>query len=134
MLKQVLYYLLLATTTVRFVDMIYLLAKDSTNLPVPVLVVTTLMVLYGIALIVRKFVGNVLLKQLMIFYMVQTVMIVFNLSYIAVACPLRISAAETFVVGTFLDIIVNFAVIYLCSRQMRSHYFVVTELTTDRHV
>lgn len=137
MLKQVLYYLMLVTTTVRFVDMIYLLAKDNTNLPVPVLIVTTFMVLYGIYLVVRKFLGNILLKQLMTFYVIQTVMIVFNLVYFSIASPLQVSILETVAIGTFLDIIVNASVIYLCTKQMRSHYFAVTQpvaATSNRHV
>lgn len=122
LLKSVLYYLLLLTTTVRFADMIYLLAKDSTNLPIPVIAVTSLMILYGIFLGVKKFVTTIRMKQMLHFYLVQTGMIVFNLIYVAAFCPLRVSAVETVIVGTFLDVLVNAGLIYACLRQMRSFY------------
>lgn len=114
------YYLLLLTTGVRFADMIFLLSKDSTNLPVPVIVVTSAMILYGIALGVTKFISSVRMKQLTVFYGIQSAMIAFNMIYIAVACPLRISGAETLVVGTFLDLLVNVSLIYVSYKRMRS--------------
>jgi len=118
----VLYYLLLFTTTLRFVDIIYLLAGKTTDLPLPVILVTTAMVLYGIVLIVRKFVGTILLKHLQTFYLVQTAMIVFNIAYIALMSPLDISAVEFLVVGSFLDLIVNACILFACNRQMHRRY------------
>lgn len=135
MLKSVLYVLLMATTSVRFIDIVYLLLKDRTNLPVAVLAVTSAMIVYGVFLLAKKFISKVTLKQLMYFYIIQTVMIAFNLFYIAIFCPLRISAAETFIAGTFLDILVNCAVIHLCTKQLRSRYFaIVDSAILNRHV
>lgn len=127
MLKSVLYYLLLLTTSVRFVDIIYLLAKDSTNLPTPVIIVTSAMILYGVFLVVKKVISTVRLKQLVTFYTVQTGMIAFNLIYVAVRCPLQISASETLIVGTFLDILANIGLIYLCMKQIRSFHLPVVQ-------
>lgn len=123
LLKSVLYYLLLLTTSVRLIDMIYLLAKGSTNLPVPVIAVTSAMLLYGIALIVYRFIATVRMKQLVTFYSVQTLMIAFNLVFVAAACPLRMSAAETLIVGTFLDLLINAGLIYTSMKRMRSFQF-----------
>lgn len=120
MLKSVLYYLLFLTTAVRFADIIYLLAKDRTNLPPAVIIVTAAMVLYGFALIFKRFIGHIRLKQFAVFYSVQTAMIVFNITYMAVTCPLTVSAAETLAVGTFLDIIVNCGILIACARQIKS--------------
>lgn len=120
------YYLLLLTTGVRFVDMIFLLSKDSTNLPVPVIVVTSAMILYGIVLGVAKFASSVRMKQLAAFYMVQSAMIAFNMIYVAVACPLSISGVETLIVGTFLDLLVNVGLIYASRKRMRSFQLPVT--------
>lgn len=122
MLKSVLYYLMFITTAVRFVDMIFLLTAGSTSLPIPVIAVSSAMILYGIVLVVKKFVSNLRLRQLMAFYMVQVVVVVFNLSYIAAFCPLQISVAETCVVGSFLDLIVDAGAIYACMKYMRSAY------------
>lgn len=136
MLKSVLYYLLLLTTAARFIDMVYILSRSSTNLPVPVIVVTAAMILYGVVLLAKKFIGNILLKSLMWFYMVQILMIVFNLVYVSIVCPFQISTAETIIVGTFLDIIISGFAVYMCSKQMRSHYFTVagSAATSNRHV
>lgn len=120
MLKSVLYFLLLLTTSVRFVDLIYLLAKDNTNLPIPVVIVSCIMVLYGIVLGVQKFIGSVRLRQLMNFFILQSGLIAFNMIYVSVATPLKMDAAEMLAVGTFLDLVVNGAVVYLSMRQMRS--------------
>jgi len=119
LLKTVLYYLLLLTTTVRFIDIIYLMTRQTTNLPIVVLIVSTAMVLYGIVLLVKKVVGNVRLKQLTMFYMVQSVMIVFNLSYMAIVSPLKATGLETLIVGTFLDLLINCGIIYMATKQMR---------------
>lgn len=136
MLKSVLYCLLFASTTARLADIVYLLVNKKTNLPVAVIAVTIVMILYGIVLLVKKVVGNVTLKQLMAFYVVQTVMIAFNLAYVAIASPLRVSMAETFIVGTFLDILINCCIVYFCMKQIRSHYFAVAQPVTsaNRHV
>lgn len=120
MLKTGLYYLMLLTTTVRFGDMIFLLTKDNTNLPVPVIAVTTAMILYGIGLAFYRFIGTIRMKQLVTFYVMQTAMIAFNLLYVALFCPLQMSAAEILVVGTLLDLIVNIGLIYVSMKRMRS--------------
>ncbi len=135
MLKSVLYCLILAMTSARLVDIIYLLATHNTNLPVPVIVVAFAMIVYGICIVVRKFFANVTLKQMMAFFMIEIVAIVFNLSYVAVASPLRISVPETLLVGTFLDIIVNCGVVYFCAKQIRSRYFAIAQpaVTSNRN-
>jgi hypothetical protein len=122
LLKTILYVMLFFTTTARLADMLYLLATDSTDLPLPVLAVTAAMLLYGMYLIVRRFLGNIRLKQLMGFFVAQTGVILFNIAFTAVTSPLQIGLADTLLVGTFLDILVNACVIYFCVRQMRGGY------------
>lgn len=135
MLKKILYGLILAVTAVRALDMVYLLIKGSTNVPVPVLAVTGCMIVYGSILLIRKLFVNVTLRQMMAFFVVASIAIVFNLTYVAVACPLSISAAETLVVGTFFDIMMNLIVIYAATKQLRSHYFAIAQpvASTNRH-
>lgn len=125
MLKSVLYGLLLATTTLRLADVVYLIAKGNSNLPAAVFIVTGAIVAYGIALLTKRLGGNVTVKQFMLFFSLQAVAIIFNLSYVAVACPFRISAIETVAVGTFLDILIGLGAVYFCVKQIRSHYFEV---------
>lgn len=136
MLKQVLYSLILAITVIRSTSMGYLLIKGKTNVPVLVLGVMLCMILYGIFLLVKRLFANVTLKQMMAFFMVESFAIIFNLIYISVNCPLSIGPLETLVVGTFFDIIISLAVIYFCTKQIRSHYFAVAEpaISSNRHV
>lgn len=136
MLKQVLYSLMLAITVIRAACMGYLLIRGGTNVPFLVLAVMSCMIVYGIFLLVKRLFANVTLKQMMAFFMVESFAIIFNLIYISVTCPLRISTLETLVVGTFFDIIINLAVIYFCTKQIRSHYFAVAQpaVPSNRHV
>ncbi|MGI6402995.1 MAG: hypothetical protein ACOX0K_02000 [Oscillospiraceae bacterium] len=125
MLKSVLYYLLLITTSLRLVDVIYLLTATNSCLPGIVFAVTSAMILYGIVLVVKRFVGSVRLSQLMAFYLVQIFAILFNLIFVAVTLPVKVTLAETLVVGTFLDILINCVVVYLCMKQRRSRFITV---------
>lgn len=136
MLKQVLYSLILAITVIRSAGMGYLLIKGETNVPVLVLGVMSCMILYGIFLLVKRLFANVTLKQMMAFFMIESFAIIFNLIYISFNCPLSIGPLETLVVGTFFDIIISMAVIYFCTKQIRSHYFAVAEpaVSSNRHV
>lgn len=136
MLKQVLYAIMFVVTTARFADIVYIIFKDNTNLPVPVIVATSCTVVYGAVLLIRKLFVNVTLRQMMAFFVVQSFVIIFNLTYISITCPLKISAMETLIVGTFFDIIINLGVVYFCMKQIRSHYFAVAQpaATSNRHV
>lgn len=135
MLKQVLYCLMLFMTVIRAGDMGYILIKGSTNIPIPVIAVTSCVILYGAVLLIRRLFVNVTLKQMMAYFSIETLAIIFNLIYIATNCPLKISAAETLVVGTFFNIIVNLSVLYFSTKQLRSHYFAIAQPVTssNRH-
>lgn len=130
LLKSVLYGLLLVTTTLRVADIIYLIAKGNSNLPAVVFFVACAVAVYGIALLGKRINGNVTIKQFMLFFTVQAVAVIFNLTYVSVACPLRISVMETIAVGTFLDILIDMCAVYFCTKQMRSRYFEVQPVVT----
>ena len=125
MLKSVLYYLLLATTALRLADVVYLLSNTSSHLPGVVFAVTSAMVLYGIVLLVKRFISSVRLSQLMAFFLIQIFAFAFNIAYVAFAVPLEITLLETVVVGTFLDILIDIVVVYLCFKHRRSRFVTV---------
>ena len=127
MLKTVLYGLIAFTTAIRLANIVFLLLKEDSNVPLPVFAVSTAMIIYGIILIAKKFINKVTLRNLMHFYIIQTFMIAFNLFYVAAFSPLRINASEILVVGTFIDILMNGTIIYFCTRRLRSRYFAVVE-------
>lgn len=113
------YTLLLLTTSIRFVDMIFLLTRESTNIPTVVIVMTCAMIVYGVALGVSRFVSNLRMRQLVSFYMVQTAVIAFNLIFIAMTCPLSLGGLEMLAVGTFLDILINIALVGTSLKHIR---------------
>ena len=125
MLKSVLYYLLLVTTSIRLVDVVYLLATTDSCLPGIVFAVTSAMIIYGVILLVKRFIGSVRLSQLMMFYLIQIVAIAFNLIYVAFNLPVKVTLPEMLVVGTFLDILINCFIVYLCFKQRRSRFVTV---------
>jgi len=125
LLKSVLYYLLLISTSLRLVDVIYLLVATDSCLPGIVFIVTSAMILYGIVLVVKRFVSSVRLSQLMAYYIIQIFTTLFNLIYVAVTLPVKVTLAETFTVGTFLDILINCVVVYLCIKHRRSRFITV---------
>ena len=120
MLKSVLYYLLMLTTAVRFVDMVYLLSRGTTNLPLSTLIITSAVILYGAVLVARRFFGNIRLTQLMTFFAVHAVLISINLAVVAINVPFQVTLAETFIVGSFLDILVDCCAVYAGMKQIRS--------------
>ena len=122
MLKSLLYSLLIITTAVRFVDMVYLISTGGTTLPVSVMIITSAMIIYGGLLIAKKITGSIRIGQLMAFYCVQAGIIIFNLLTIAIFYPLQLSFAEVLIVGSFLDLIVDFCAVYMCLKYMRSSF------------
>ena len=120
MLKSVLYYLLMLTTAVRFVDMVYVLSRGTTNLPLSVLIITTAIILYGAVLLTKRFFSNIRLTQLMTFFAVHAVLVGINLAIVAINIPFQVTLSETFIVGSFLDILVDFCAVYAGFKQIRS--------------
>jgi hypothetical protein len=102
--------------------MIYLLTRDSTNLPLSVILVTSTMIIYGLILIIKRFFGNVRLRQLMVFFGVQAALVVVNLVTVALFVPMQITMAETLLVGSFLDILIDCGALYAGFRFMRDAY------------
>ncbi|MDL2234417.1 hypothetical protein LJC63_12695, partial [Ruminococcaceae bacterium OttesenSCG-928-L11] len=80
------------------------------------------MILYALVLVVKRFTGNVRLRQMMAFYVVQGLLVAVNLITVAINVPLAISTAEMFVTGSFLDILIDICAIYFCMKQIRSAY------------
>ena len=119
MLKTVLYMLVLWTTAVRLVAIIAVLAVGTDSLPALVLVLTSLTVLYGVFLLIRRFVFTLHLKHFVQFFAAQSVVFWFNLSLVSRTVLLQISGLEAVVVGSLLDILINVVAIYYCVRSMR---------------
>lgn len=127
-MKTIFYLLLLSSTVIRLADIVYLQLQPETNLPMLVYAVTAAIVLYGIILLVKRVINNLNLRHYMWFYIIQSVAFGFNIGYVAVTCPLKLSPLEIVVTGTFLDILIAAAVVWTCVRRMRSRFVTVGEL------
>lgn len=129
MLKKVLYYLMLAITLIRLGTLVYLVVRpQGTNLPLPVIVSASVMILYGILLGLRRFLSSVRLGQLMAYYIVLSLSVAFNLFFAAFYVPVRLTLVEAVVLGTFLDLLVNIVIVRFCLRQRKSNLFTVGEV------
>ncbi|GHU79565.1 hypothetical protein FACS1894191_2660 [Clostridia bacterium] len=122
MLKSMLCYLLIITTAMRFLDIVYLFSSGDTNLPISVIIATSAIIIYGVVLLIKRFTGNVRINHFMAFYLFQAGIIVFNLVNVAIFCPLHLSFFETLFVGSFLDLLIDFCAVYACFRHRRSEY------------
>ena len=119
MLKSILFLLMIIFIAVRFIC-ISILIVFGTILPTAVIVVTSLVVLYGILLIVKKFALSIRLKEIMWFFMIQAVVVALNLGYmVLIGFPLQLRVSEIIAVGTFLDILVAVCVIYYVVKYLR---------------
>lgn len=125
MLKTCLYFLMLLTTAIRFADVIYLLSRESTNLPMVIYILTSALILYGVVLVVKRFIGSVRIRQLMVFFIFHAVIFAFNITYVAVSVPLSIDMFEMAAVGTFLDILIDICAVYFCLKQRRKRLVTV---------
>jgi len=120
LLKSVLYYLILLTTGVRLVDMVYLLVKGGSNLPVSVMAVTGVMILYGIVIAFQK--RSVKIRSLIVFFAVHAALVVVNLVTVKIHVPMQITVAETLIVGSFLDIVIDACAMYAGLKFMSSEF------------
>ncbi len=127
MLKSALYYYILVVTVLRLADLIYLLGTQ-TNLPPPVLAAAGAMLLYGIVLSVKRFISSVRLGQLGAFLIAQSLVIGFNIAYVALFVPLRVTLYEMALVGSFLDILVNLWLMRLAFKQKRNRFVSVGDV------
>ena len=113
--------LVVITTILRFSNIIFVVTRDAVNLPALVLVLTSAMVLYGITLSAKRFFTTIRLKQFMVFFLIHSLIISFNIVYVAVTSPLQVTVSEALIVGTFFDLIVFGGVLFACIKQLRSN-------------
>ena len=119
MLKTILYLLLALTTLLRFASLMLVLAGGDTHLPTPVVVLTSVTVVYGVLLLLRRFLLSVHPRHFVHFFAFQSAVFFFNLIYVSRTVPLEIRPLEVLITGTVLDILVGFVAIYYCLKNMR---------------
>ena len=124
MLKNVMFALLLLTTALRLGSVVFLISTQNTALPTVVLATTSLTVIYGAFLLVRRLIFNLHLRHFIQFFAAASVVILFNLIFVSNNVLVAVSVVEIVAIGTFLDILVNLTAIYLCVKNMRRKKFV----------
>ena len=118
-MKKLLYALVFLTSLVRLVGVVILFARGVTALPPIVLTLTSLIVLHGMFLLVRRFIFTVHLKHFVQFFAVQSVIFAYNLALTSSTVLLVIDLPERLVVGSLLDILIGVAAVYYCAKSMR---------------
>ncbi|MFV0399261.1 MAG: hypothetical protein ACK5LX_01410 [Oscillospiraceae bacterium] len=131
MLKSLMFYLMAAVALIRTGSSIYLLATGDTSLPIVVFVLTGITVLYALYLTVKRIFGVILLRQLSTYYIFQCTVVLFNLIFVALTVPTRITWIEIAAMGSLLDLLVGGVLIYYSLKQVRNHYLKVTKLTAE---
>ena len=125
-MKKILYWLVFLTSVVRLVSLVILFARGHTHLPAAVLAATSLTVLFGMFLLVRRFIFTLSLKHFVQFFALQSVVFAFNLVLTARVVLLDIDLVERLVVGNLLDILVGIAAIYYCAKAIRRSKYLQT--------
>ena len=118
-MKRALYALVFLTSAIRLVSVVILFARGYTALPYAVLAATSLVVLHGMFLLVRRVIFTLQLKHFAQFFAVQSLVFAFNIVLTSVTVLLALDLPERLVVGNLLDILVGVAVIYYCVKRMR---------------
>ena len=120
MLKSVLFCVMALFTGIRFINIIYMLVFRATYLPLIAFALMSVIVLYGMFLIAKKFIFGIRLKEIVWFFMAQAAVAAFNLGYLMfIGYPLRLSLLEIITVGTFFDLLIAACVLYYSAKQMR---------------
>ena len=120
MLKTVLYVILLITSVLRLISVVFVLMMgEATHLPTRVIVLTSITVVYGLLLLVRRFILSVHPRHFIHFFIFQTAVFAYNLIFVSRTVPLEIRPFEVLVTGTMLDILVAAVAIYYCVKNIR---------------
>jgi len=128
-MKKLLYFLVLLTSAVRLVGVVVLFARGYSVLPPTVIALTSLTVLHGMFLLVRRFILALHLRHFVQFFVVQSAVFALNLALTSSTVLLAIDLPERLVVGSLLDILVGIAVIYYCAKSIRLNKYVRTSDT-----
>ena len=126
-MKKILYALVFLSCAVRLVGVVILFARGYSNLPPTVLTLTSLVVLHGMFLLVRKFVLALHLKHFVQFFVVQSAVFAFNLALTSSTVLTVIDLPERLVVGSLLDILVGVVAIYYCAKAIRKKKYLRAE-------
>ena len=122
-MKKLLYILVLLTCAVRLTGVVVLSARGYSALPTAVITLTSLSVLHGIFLLVRKFVFSLHLRHFVQFFAAHSAVVAFNLALTSSTVLLTIDLPERLVIGTLLDILVGLTAVYYCLKSIRRNKY-----------
>ena len=122
-MKNLLYALVFLTCAIRLVSVVILFARGFTALPSAVLTATSLTVLHGMFLLVRRAIFTLHLRHFAQFFAVQSTAFAFNIAVASSTVLLVLDSAERLVVGSLLDILVGVAAIYYCVKSIRKNKY-----------
>jgi len=125
--KKILCALVFLISLVRLVGVVILFGRGFTALPPIVLTLTSLVILHGVFLLVRKFVLSLHLRHFAQFFVAQTVVIAYNIALTSSTVLLAIDLPERLVVGSLLDILLGVTCVYYCVKAIRRKKYIQAE-------
>lgn len=112
-MKKFMFYLMALNTFVASIVMVVLLALGSSSLPVLVLALRGVMIVGGVALIVKRYLSWVRRGEIAVYYAADAVLAVFNLVFLSAFFPTDVSFFEFAVTGTLVTPVLNAVMILL---------------------
>ncbi len=128
MLKNAMFWLMLAFAALRIGGLGYLLGIGETNLPALVLGVSacTAALMLGAAL--KKLLFGIKRRELEIIFLINSIVVLFNPLYITLTAPITVEPAEMAVTGTLFEVLAGVTFIFLSRR--RTKYITIPQQAT----
>lgn len=118
MYKKILFYMMLAGCVTRVTAFVVLSLLGRVHLPLFVVVLSLLIAVYGIVLVVKQFVSQLTLGQLVSYQLAADVGAV--ISFVAMRLSLvDVSLIETLITGSVLSVLLSVTVLYMTFRRKR---------------
>lgn len=103
----------------------FLLTEDTSTIPVIVFVTVFAMVAYGAYLMYRKLRARLTLRDLRLFFSINTIVTIFNLIFVSSTLALTPSLIESLFIGSFLGVVIDLCIVYMCQRRINRQYIAV---------
>lgn len=119
MLKKWMFVFLCLKAAVRGFCLLIQLFIGLEEFPLAVFLLSCVTVIFSIALIVLKIQKKLRTQWMMIFYIADTLAVIFNLVYMSAFSPIHINFFQFLYIGTLLDVVVNAAFLLAFNRNKK---------------
>lgn len=107
MLKKVMLYVMMLLTASKLVAMAVSLSSTAEHLPTAIYYACGIVVAFGLFLIGKWIFKTLKKRELVLYYLVAAVSVVFNLVYFKMFSRMEVALLDFLVIGTVMDIVVS---------------------------